>query len=63
GFQVKIYDRNGREIFQSNQPDFQWDGRDFAGKNVPVGNYTYYIAYVDFTGNRKQRGGGIMLFR
>lgn len=63
GFQVRIYDRNGREIFQSNQPDFQWDGRDLAGKDVPIGNYTYYIAYVDFTGNRKQRGGGIMLIR
>ncbi|MEL7535104.1 MAG: gliding motility-associated C-terminal domain-containing protein [Bacteroidota bacterium] len=62
-FEVVIFDRNGKEIFRANQADFKWDGLDQQGKSVPVGTYPYRISYIDFTGNLKQRGGAITLFR
>ncbi|MEM7374927.1 MAG: gliding motility-associated C-terminal domain-containing protein [Bacteroidota bacterium] len=41
-YELHIYDRWGRVIFQSSQPDERWDGR-YQGTHAPEGVYTYRI--------------------
>jgi len=42
-FTISIRDRNGNEIFSSNDKDFVWDGTDYSGETVEKGMYTYVI--------------------
>lgn len=42
-FTISIRDRNGNEIFSSNDKDFVWDGTDYSGNTVEKGLYTYII--------------------
>ncbi len=43
---MKIYNRWGKLVFQTNDPDIKWDGRDMdSNKMVPLGVY-YYICDV-----------------
>lgn len=39
-FDFRIFDRWGNIIFKSEDPDFEWNG-----KNIPTGNYTYQLQY------------------
>lgn len=39
-FEMQIFDRWGKMVFQSSNPDFSWDG-----SNLPIGNYTYQLWY------------------
>lgn len=48
-FKVFIYDRWGSLLFQSEDPDFAWDGT-VNGRRVPVGVYTYSIEYRAYLG-------------
>src|SRR5690606_26674477 len=40
-FRVSVFSQGGGLVYESNDPNFQWNGRDRAGKIVPKG--TYYI--------------------
>lgn len=42
-FTISIRDKNGREIFSSNDQEFIWDGTDYSGEQVEKGMYTYVI--------------------
>lgn len=42
-YQMLIYDRAGRLIFKSSNPEEGWDGRDPNGMLMPSGVYVYYI--------------------
>jgi len=42
-FSISIRDRNGNEIFSSNDKAFVWDGTDYSGNTVEKGIYTYII--------------------
>lgn len=48
-FEIGIYDRWGRLVFQSDNPYFRWDGRD-KGKLYINNTYTYYIKYSLYAG-------------
>lgn len=54
-FEVRIFDRWGRMVFQSTNPYFRWDGRE-KGKLRPNNTYTYYIKLSAY-------GGGDYLYK
>ena len=54
-FAIKIFNRNGQNIFSSTNSDFVWDG----DNNVP-GTYFYIINYHDSTGV-KTLSGNVMI--
>lgn len=62
-FNIQLYDRWGKLIFQSDDMNFRWDGNAGSGEALPEGVYTYIINAVDFDGERVKEGGTITLFR
>lgn len=40
-FYIYVFDMGGNKLFESNQVDFKWDGRDKNGKLIPAGQYIY----------------------
>ncbi|MEQ9439721.1 MAG: gliding motility-associated C-terminal domain-containing protein [Cyclobacteriaceae bacterium] len=65
GFEVRIYNRWGELVFQSNSKDFRWDGT-YNGQPAPLGSYPYVITYqadTDNTGEVLQERGGVMIIR
>ena len=42
-FFISIRDKQGNEVFTSNDKDFVWDGTDFDGNVLDKGMYTYII--------------------
>ena len=43
-YELKIYNRWGEVVFESENPDFLWDGT-YLGRKVPDGVYSYKITY------------------
>jgi gliding motility-associated-like protein len=41
-FRIEIYDRFSKLMFQSNDPNFQWNGL-YNGKALPASDYWYYM--------------------
>lgn len=67
GFEVRIYNRWGELMFQSNDPDFRWDGT-YKGREAPLGTYPYVIHYKSTTstsedGRVYEKRGGITVLR
>ena len=60
---IKIYDRFGKTIFESTDPEFRWNGTGPGGKEVPEGVYTYRLLALDLTGSRIDQLGSITLIR
>ncbi len=58
----RVYDRWGREVYQTNQADIRWDG---TRNGVPVGEgvYVYTFRGVTYLGEVIERNGSITLFR
>lgn len=50
-FQIKIFNRWGQKIYESNNPDFEWDGITLDGSPVREGVYVYVVQATDFNGN------------
>ena len=48
-FEIRIFDRWGRVVFQSTSPYFRWDGRE-KGKLRITNTYTYYIKLSVYSG-------------
>ena len=65
-YQIRIYNRWGQQIFESNSLDISWDGN-YNGTPCPGELYTYYISYsieiqpTDII--RKEKRGSVMLVR
>lgn len=55
-FAIRIYDRNGKEVFSSTDPDFKWDG-----SNCNPGTYFYIVNYRDVKSDKTQSGSLSML--
>ena len=43
-FEFLIFNRWGEVIFETNEPDFSWDGT-YKGKDCPIGVYPYKMIY------------------
>ena len=55
---VKVYDRNGTNVYENKQYDNSWDGT-FKGAQLPIGTY-YYIIVVN---NSYQVSGWVLIER
>ncbi|MEJ6584110.1 MAG: gliding motility-associated C-terminal domain-containing protein [Crocinitomicaceae bacterium] len=51
-FTVVVFDYNQKVVFESNSPDFKWNGIDKFGNKVKPGTYGYYIIAQDSNGNK-----------
>lgn len=54
-FSITIFNRKGKKLFSSNDPNFKWDG----GGNRP-GTYFYMLNYSDIDGS-KNKSGHVMI--
>ncbi len=61
-FNMRIFDRWGRQLFYSYTPLLQWDGTDAAtGKMLPQGVYVYNISLFDLNGELHEYIGSVTL--
>lgn len=58
-FELEIRDRWGKVIWESNNPDAQWDGT-FNGKPVTNGVYTWNIRAKDFSNDKQHLFSGLV---
>jgi len=62
-FQVQIFDRWGKMVYESDSPDFRWNGIDSKGRVLPDGVYVYKISAVGYNGNRYDKSGTVTIIR
>lgn len=61
-FVIHIYNRWGQEIYDSNSPDFAWDGNDTKKNPLPAGVYFYTLSF-SYLGEKKEITGNLSLIR
>jgi len=61
-FEMYIYDRWGKVIFNTKNIDEGWNGK-YANELLPTGVYAYAIFYIDAVGIKKKVSGSITLIR
>lgn len=61
-YNMKIFNRWGEQIFESNDQDYKWDGS-FKGKPVEAGEYVYMFRIGDWDGHDHTYRGSVMLLR
>lgn len=59
---VKIFSRWGTKIYESDNPDFQWDGT-YKAQGVPEGVYVYVIQGIGENELQYERVGTVTLIR
>lgn len=63
-FQLLIFNRWGKQIFETNQYDEGWDGTiALSGKLAPVGTYLYVVTVKDGEGNEIVKRGHVNLVK
>jgi len=62
GFYMAIYDRWGRQVFESRDINMGWDGR-YMGRDMPEGVYAVVVWGLGFDGQRIKRTGTLTLIR
>lgn len=61
-FQLFIYNRGGRQIYNTTDPSFAWDGTSH-GTAMPQGAYVWVAKFRDSTGKMHQEKGTVTLLR
>ncbi|MDC0303507.1 PKD domain-containing protein [Flavobacteriales bacterium] len=61
-YNMKIIDRWGMLLFESNEPEFHWDGT-YKGKQVEMGVYAYSFLLLDNFGYEHRYVGHVTLLR
>ena len=59
---IRIYNRWGQIVYQSNDPQEGWDGT-LSGKPLPGGTYVYYYGFTDQLNRTFSVNGEIVLIR
>ena len=62
-FELKIYNRWGQIVFETNSPQNPWYGTDTGGNDSPVGNYVWISHFYDILGDEHNQKGQILLIR
>jgi len=61
-FQLQIFNRWGKQLFESRNLEDGWDGT-FQGQKVPEGVYTWVVRGTGYNGQRYTFGGTVTLMR
>lgn len=59
---LRVYSRWGQEVYQTQDPNFRWDGR-FDGRDLAAGVYLYHIWWESTCGTQGDAHGAITLNR
>lgn len=51
-FTIVVLNDKQKVVYESNNPEFKWDGTDKFGNKVQSGTYAYYIIAQDSNGNK-----------
>lgn len=62
GYSLKIFNRWGAMIFESNDPNRGWAGW-YKNELAPIGTYVYLLQYKNQDGELKQKKGTVTLIR
>ena len=62
-FNLKVYDRWGEIIWETNDMSHAWDGKTKSGKYVQGGIYKWLVVYADETGIEYQKSGTVNVIR
>jgi len=62
-FQMKVFNRSGSVIFESQSIDNSWDGKDKFGEDITTGTYFYLISARGIDGKVYEHTGSITLSR
>ncbi|MDC0313599.1 gliding motility-associated C-terminal domain-containing protein [Flavobacteriales bacterium] len=62
-FQMKVFNRSGDVIFESQSIDNSWDGKNKFGEDIPTGTYFYLISARGIDGKVYEHTGPITLSR
>lgn len=63
-FELEIYNRWGRRVFKTDDPDEPWIGKvDNTGEKCEAGTYYYIVTYQHLGGVEQQKEGTVNLFR
>lgn len=62
-FQMQIFTRHGKKVFETTNPDFTWNGQSEGGEFLQEGVYVYVIKAVDVSGLKEEMAGTITLLR
>lgn len=49
-FNLVVLDRNNKVVYQTNDPNFRWNGVGLNNEMVPAGKYVYYVTARDSKG-------------
>lgn len=61
GYQLQVYHRWGGLIWETNDPNEGWDGRNKNGKLLQRGTYAYLLLYQNAAGIGQQKRGTVTL--
>ena len=61
-FQITIFNRGGRQVFQSSDPAFVWDGT-FKGSALSQGAYVWVMKFRDTSGKPRVERGTVTIVR
>ncbi|GHU86192.1 hypothetical protein FACS1894153_2790 [Bacteroidia bacterium] len=59
---MNIYSLSGVMLFSSNDANLGWDGK-HNGKEMPAGNYSYYVSVTLNNGEKVTKSGNVTLIR
>ena len=62
-FNIQIFNRWGQLVYESDNPDFEWDGRSLKGGRVQEGVYVYVLRALDFEGKKIDESRTITVFK
>lgn len=62
-FNIQVFDRWGKLVYETNDQSFKWDITDVSGQPLPEGVYVWSINAVTYSGNRLQKSGSLTVFR
>lgn len=61
-FHIYIYNRGGRQLYTSMDPDFEWDAT-YQGRQMPQGAYVWVAKFRDSNGKLYQERGTVTVIR
>jgi len=62
-FLLLIFNRWGEVVFESDSPDYKWDGTAKNNQPAPVGNYIWKADFLDVQGFFHSVKGQVLLIR